>query len=188
MEKVVTAKGFWDVYSKKLNAEGNWEAYQNDGNWTPVVTEIACQTCKDLGLETLLEYYKVDVIGYRRDKPEKDGNWWLDVAYEHENRNTWWEELCKLCYVATDLRVISSYYNLGNEGKTVEDRTKEYLGVLKKEKICRIPNSEWLFVFGPTLVCPEQPFRAFTVDEKLSVIPVDGGVRVVPKEWKENNT
>lgn len=188
MEKVVTAKGFWDVYSKKLNEEGNWEAYQHDQTWTPVVINIACQTCKELGVETSLEYYRVDLVGYRRDIPEEDRNWWLDVAYEHENRDTWWEELCKLCYVAADLRVISSYYDLGNEEKTVEDRITKYLRMLGKEKIFRVTNSEWLFVFGPRLVCADQPFRAFTIDEELNVIPFTGGERVVPEEWKKQNT
>jgi len=188
MEKVVTAKKFWDVYSKKLNEEGNWEAYQNDQGWTPVVKEIAKKTCEELGIATLMEYYRIDLVGYRRDIPEVDGNWWLDVAYEHENRNTWWDELCKLCYVAADLRVISSYYDLGNEEQTVEVRIRKYLKMLGKEKIFRIPNSEWLFVFGPTLVSADQPFRAFTIDEELSIILVPGGERVVPEEWKKRNT
>ena len=188
MEKVVSAKGFWDVYSAKLNEQGNWKAYQNDTRWTSVVMEVAEETCKELGLEPSKEYYRVDLIGYRWEKPEVKGNWWLDVAYEHENKDTWWSELCKLCYVAADLRVISSYYKLGSAERsaepTIEDKLRGYLERLGKEKISRVLNSQWLFVFGPRLVCTDQPFRAFTIDDELNVSPVPGGERVVPEDWK----
>ena len=152
-----------------------------------MVKEIACQTCTELGFETSYEDYRVDIIGYRRDEPERYGNWWLDVAYEHENRYTWWDELCKLCYVAADLRVISSYYNLANKEHKVEDIIREYLKILGKDKMFRITNSEWLFIFGPRLVCTDQPFMAFTIDERLNVIPFTGGERVIPEEWKKQN-
>lgn len=154
--------------------------------------KVAKETCKKLGLETSKEYYRVDLVGYRREEPEVEGNWWLDVAYEHENADTWWGELCKLCYVAADLRVISSYYKLGRADKsaeeTIEDKLRGYLGQLGKEKIFRIPNSQWLFVFGPRLVCAAEPFRAFTIDDELSIRPLPGGERVVPQDWKRQNS
>ena len=120
MKRVVSVEGFWDVYSAKLNELGNWEAYQNDTRWTSVVMKVAKKTCKELELETSTEYYRVDLIGYRWEEPGVQGNWWLDVAYEHENKDTWWSELCKLCYVAADLRVISSYYKLGGAERSAE--------------------------------------------------------------------
>lgn len=190
MEKVITAKKFWDIYSSELNknTKGKWDAYHNDTSWTSVIKQIAINTCRELKLQPSTEYYRVDVIGYRWEEPQIKGNWWLDVAYEHENSDNWWDELCKLCYVAADLRVISSYYKLGAEVQSVEDKIREYLERLGKEKIFRVTNSEWLFVFGPRLVSADQPFRAFTVDDQLSVIPVTGGERVVPEEWKKQNT
>ena len=126
-----------------------------------------------------------------RDEPKEKGNWWLDVAYEHENRDTWWSELCKLCYVAADLRVISSYYKLGgaeiSAEQIVENKLRDYLERLGKEKIFRVPNGQWLFVFGPRLVCTDQPFMAFTIDEELSIRRVPGGKQVVPEDWKRPN-
>ena len=192
MERVLSAKRFWDVYSAKLNERGNWEDYKDNTRWTTAVIDVAMETCKKLGIEASKEDYRVDLIGYRREKPEEKGNWWLDVAYEHENDDTWWGELCKLCYVAADLRVISSYYKLAGADKsaeeTIEDKLRGYLGRLGKEKIFRVPNSQWLFVFGPRLVCANKPFRAFTMDDDLSIRPVGGGERVVPEDWQKRDS
>jgi len=152
---------------------------------------IAKETCeceKFNKLKTQMEYYKIDLIGYRRENQDVDCNWWLDVAYEHENRDTWNDELCKLCYVAADLRVVSSYHDFSREKEPVEKKLKGYLDRLGKEKILRVPDSKWLFVFGPRLVCADaqQPFKAFTIDKKLTVIPIKGGEEVIPKRWKQN--
>lgn len=183
-------ESFWQVYSSELNHARNWDAYQNDTDWTKAVMCVADQTCKKLGLETSREYYMIDLIGWRREKPKEKCNWWLDVAYEHENLNTWNDELCKLCYIAADLRVVSSYYRLHNsKGKIeepIEKKLKGYLDRLGKEKILRVPDGKWLFVFGPRLVCADQSFRAFTIDEKLTIIPISGGEEVVPQRWQEN--
>lgn len=86
-------------------------------------------------------------------------------------------------YVAADLRVVSSYYR---KEEPIEERLKGNLEDLGKEKILRIPDSKWLFVFGPRLCCTDQPFKAFTIDEKLSVIPVTGGEEVIPDRWRQN--
>ena len=189
MKRVVSPERFWDIYSEKLNEHGNWEAYQNDTSWTSVIVkEVAKETCEELDLKTSKEYYRVDLIGYRWEESKVKGNWWLDVAYEHENDDTWWEELCKLCYVAADLRVISSYYKIGSAERsaeqTIEDKLRGYLERLGEEKIFRVPNGQWLFVFGPRLVCADQPFMAFTIDEELSISRVHGGKQVVPEDWK----
>ncbi|MBA7684036.1 hypothetical protein ES703_92425 [subsurface metagenome] len=186
MDKILEPETFWQEYSSQLNQAGNWGAYQNNTDWTKAVIGIAKKTCecKKFKLKTQTEYYKIDLIGYRREEPNVDCNWWLDVAYEHENDDTWYGELCKLCYVAADLRVVSSYHDFSKE--PIEKKLKDYLDWLGKEKILRVPDGKWLFVFGPRLVCAKQPFRAFTIDEKLTVIPISGGEEVVPQRWKQN--
>lgn len=186
MKRVVEPENFWQEYSASLNHAGNWDAYQNDTDWTKAVMCVADKTCKKFVLETSKEYYRIDLIGYRREEPNVDCNWWLDVAYEHENRDSWYGELCKLCYVAADLRVVSSYHDFSKE--PVEKKLKDYLDRLGEEKILRVPDSKWLFVFGPRLVCADakQPFKAFTIDEKLTVIPISGGEEVIPKRWQQN--
>ena len=101
-------------------------------------------------------------------------------------------ELCKLCYVAADLRVISSYYKLGgaeiSAEPTIEDKLRGYLERLGKEKIFRVPNSQWLFIFGPRLVCTDHPFMAFTIDDELNLSSVPGGDRVVPEDWESRDS
>ncbi len=184
-------ENFWQEYSARLNQPGNWDAYRDDTDWTKKVLCIAKKTCEEkFKLKTSKEYYRVDLIGYRREEPNVDCNWWLDVAYEHENRDTWYGELCKLCYVAADLRVVSSYYRLHNgKGKIeepIEKKLRGYLDWLGKEKILRVPDGKWLFVFGPRLNCTDQPFKAFTIDENLTVIPISGGEEVVPQRWRQN--
>lgn len=184
MDRIVEPESFWQEYSARLNQAGNWNAYQNSPTWTPEVMRVAEETCKEFGLKTSREDYRVDLIGWRREEPDVTDNWWLDIAYEHENDDTWYRELCKLCYVAADLRVISSYHDFSKE--PIEKKLKGYLDRLGEEKILRVPDSKWLFVFGPRLVCAEQPFKAFTIDEKLTVIPISGGEEVVPQRWKQN--
>jgi hypothetical protein len=184
MDKILEPEKFWQEYSSQLNQAGNWDVYQNNTEWTEKVLGIAEKTCEKFGLKTNREYYKIDLIGWRRKENEKC-NWWLDIAYEHENDDTWYGELCKLCYVAADLRVISSYHDFSKE--PIEKKLKGYLDRLGKEKILRVPDSKWLFVFGPRLVCAEkQPFKVFTIDEKLTVIPISSGEEVVPLRWKQN--
>ena len=193
MKRIVSAERFWEVYSVKLNEHGNLVDYKNDASWTSIIIKkVAKETCKELGFESSTEYYRVDLIGYRWDKPKVEGNWWLDVAYEHENKDTWWSELCKLCYVAADLRVISSYYKLGgaeiSAEQIIENKLRGYLERLGKEKIFRVPNSQWLFVFGPRLDCADQPFMSFTIDNELNINPVQGGQQVVPKDWERRDS
>lgn len=104
MDRIMEPESFWKEYSKQLNEARNWDAYQNKADWTKAVmqvakktyTGIAKNTCEQPKLGTHKEYYRIDLIGYRREKENVDGNWWLDVAYEHENLNDWNSELCKL--------------------------------------------------------------------------------------------
>ncbi len=184
MKRVVEPESFWQVYSSELNRARNWDAYQNDTDWTKAVMCVAEETCKKFGLGTSREYYKIDLIGWRQEEPGVEHNWWLDVAYEHENRNDWNGELCKLCYVAADLRVISSYYSKAETEEPIEKKLKGYLEQLGEKKIIRVPNSKWLFVFGPRLACADKTFKAFTIDEKLTVIDITGDKKVVPQEWQ----
>jgi len=184
VDRILEPESFWQKYSSQLNKAENLDAYKNNSEWTTEVMLVAEETCKKFKIETSREYYRVDLIGWRREEPDVTDNWWLDIAYEHENDETWHSELCKLCYVAADLRVISSYHDFSKE--PVEKKLKGYLDRLGKEKILRVPDSKWLFVFGPRSGCAEQPFRAFTIDEKLTVIPISSGEEVVPWRWKQN--
>ena len=92
----------------------------------------------------------------------------LKVAYEHENSVTWGSELCKLCYIVADLRILSSYHNFKSDEK-IEFLLQEYVNNLGKQRIMRVPDSRWLFVFGPRGQCEAKLFRAFTLDSEMNV-------------------
>ncbi|GAI86287.1 unnamed protein product, partial [marine sediment metagenome] len=139
------------------------------------------------------EYYRLDLAAYteQKKKGENISNWWLNLAYEHENDRTWYSELCKLCYIAADLRVISTYHDFKKE-EPVTERLGRYIDNLGKEKILRVPNSEWLFVFGPRRVNTderkEHHFKAFTIDKELNIIPIMTGEKVQPGLWLDGPT
>ncbi|MBN1436778.1 MAG: hypothetical protein JW936_06865 [Sedimentisphaerales bacterium] len=204
MYPIVNAVSFWKEYAAQLNEGGDWEAYKKCETWTEPVKVMAEKTCKKLTdfiaekdsdkiEETQREYFRIDVIGFRQEEPGKDNNWWLDIAYEHENSDDWDSELCKLCFVAADLRVISSYYDHSKKQK-IEDYVQEYLDKLGSEKIHRVQNSQWLLIFGPRCHCiakdsntqtqENEKFRAFTIDNmKLAEITAHAE-DVFPERWK----
>jgi len=135
-----------------------------------------------LGLESSKEYYNVDVIGYTENPKEKH-NWKLHVAFEHENTDGWDTELCKLCYIAADLRVIASYYDFANKKVPVKELLKKRIDKLGIGKVHRVPNSEWLFIFGPRARCAQYAFIAYTLDSELNVVPIQNTIEVKPISW-----
>jgi len=191
----VTPENFLEKYLKRLKDTANektYIAYQNNKEWTKVAIEIAEKVVKqDLGLQPHREFYKVDLIGYRSEEHtenESEYNWELNVAYEHENDDTWDGELCKLCHLAADLRVIQAYWDFRpgkvNKKGTIEDLLKQRIEYLGSRKIHRVSNTDWLFIFGPRLVAEEYPFVGFTVDADLRVSKVECDIEVIPQEWK----
>ena len=204
---LLTPQKFWEVYSKTIieaaqkDKSGFYEKYKNNTEWTKAIIEIARQTIGQLlsgqevkgesELRIDPEYFNVDLIGYitqwpkeeKKKLPEKQHVWSLKVAYEHENSEGWSDELCKLCYIAADLRVIHSYYN-PKKGKEIEDILQGYVDNLKCENIInRIPNNNWLFIFG-TMGEHSEPHRAFTLDSEYKVIQVEYRKKVIPENWK----
>lgn len=197
----LTPVRFWELYSEKLKEAGKrpktYKAYQHSPKWTEVVLPIAEEVIRymlndvpehgDFKVDS--EYFKIDLIGYTtkwsevKEKGKKrQHDWKLKIAYEHENSNKWDDELCKLCHIVADLRVISSYYNLGQE-ETIKDLLQDRIEKLGIWRIHRVPNSSWLFVFGPCWACKEKQFRAFTIDSELKVVEITGDKKVIPVMW-----
>jgi len=204
---LLTPQKFWEIYSKKINEaaqkdkSGFYEKYKNNSEWTKEIIGIAKQTIgqllsgqaakneSEVRIDT--EYFRVDLVGYitqwpkekRKKMPERQHIWSLKVAYEHENYEDWSDELCKLCYIAADLRIIHSYYN---PKKKIEIRKllQGYVDKLKNKNILnRIPNNNWLFIFGA--MCEHsEAHQAFTLDSELNVISVESGEEVIPDKWK----
>ena len=183
----ITPEAFWKLYSERLSnlSSEEWKAYKNDKQWTKVALSAAEKVCRKMGtaiskdkpidIRTQKEYLRLDLIVYTR---KKKFDWDIRIAFEHENkRNLWPDELCKLCHVVADLRVLVSYHNFKKEGP-VEKKLKQRLKILGTDRMQRVLNSEWLFVFGPSDHYEGYPFRAFAVDKGLSPVPITGGKTV----------
>ncbi|MBW8039326.1 MAG: hypothetical protein FVQ85_04945 [Planctomycetes bacterium] len=196
--KLLTPENFWQLYSEKLNKNGTYTDYKDNKKWTKVVLPIAKDVISNVlnvpNFEVDLEGFRIDIIGYttkwpeemkKEKKEERQHDWELKIAYEHENDPAEWDyELCNLCHIVADLRVISSYYDFRKE-KKIEELLQDMINKLGMWRIHRVPNSHWLFVFGPLWVCKEKPFRAFTIDSELQVVEITGDKKVIPGMWKK---
>lgn len=196
--KSLTPERFWEFYSEKLNKNATYTDYKEKKKWTEAVIKIAKKVISDMlgeipdegDIKVKSENFNIDLIGYttrwfekKRKGEKKQHDWKLKIAYEHENEpDKWHDELCKLCHIVADLRVVSSYYNFTKE-KRIEELLQDTINKLGMWRIHRVPNSHWLFVFGPCLVCKEKPFRAFTIDSELQVVDITGKRKVIPGEW-----
>jgi len=171
---------FWKAYKAELmgiaSAEAK-QAYRSDFEWTPLAIGSAKRAIAKLGLKPQSEYFRLDLIGY-----ESHGihNWTLRVAFEHENRDHWTDELCKLCHVVADLRVLTSYWDF-----RTQDLDLYLKGCLNKveSQVRRYP-SKWLFVFGPRCRSFEAkyPFVAYEYNgTELCQLPDDGALN--PFNW-----
>ena len=196
-----TPRTFWRHYAETLKERGNpgaYEAYKGSSSWTKEILPVAECTLARMGFieraaglsspQYQREYFKIDLIGYttslRTGDTDKQYDWELKIAYEHENQDDWDGELCKLCHVVADLRVISAYYEFG-KGECIEHVLERKLRILGMYRLHRVPNSYWLFVFGPGRSAIEEGycFRAFTIDSQLQVIDITGDQKVVPNTW-----
>jgi len=192
--KSLTPENFWKLYAEKLKKNGTYTDYKDNKKWTKAVMRIAKEILEDKncwGLKTSQEYFNIDLIGYttkwfeqKQKNFARQNDWQLKVAYEHENSDKWHDELCKLCHVVADLRIISSYYDFRKK-KKIENLIQDRIRRLGMWRIHRVPNSHWLFIFGPRCVCKEKPFRAFTVDSELQVVEITGDKKVIPGMWKK---
>jgi hypothetical protein len=198
----LTPERFCEEYLSALNnlgqQGGTLQSYKGAESWTMLSEKIAKEIIYNLYSNQDIhpkwrvqkEYFKVDFIGYATNWDGPDNNierqhdWELKVAYEHENdRNKWHDELCKLCYIVADLRVLVSYHDFTKE--PIKDVLQKKINRLGIWKLHRVPNSNWLFIFGPSQNY-EYPFKAFTLDSNLKVIELDccKKIEVIPKDWK----
>ena len=187
-EEFVTPEKFWELYKEMLKGVRNTTDYRNDSTWTKeIIDKVRIMLNEDLELETQKEYFRIDVTGHTTEwneeiqiakQREKDEgikmrplhNWKLKVAYEHENSEDWSDELCKLCHIAADLKVISSYCDFSKDD--IEKTLKYYIKRLDAEGTMRRADGKWLFVFGPRKKSGDS-FKAFTLDDSLNVIPLN---------------
>src|SRR5438477_296115 len=102
---IVSPQGFWEQYKAELTALNPTQAkYHPAGNnWTKLTKKAAIRLMESRNLQSLTdpepnvsghainacpEYFRVDVIGDEkvgRTDSERDCNWLLRIAFEHEN-------------------------------------------------------------------------------------------------------
>lgn len=168
---------FWSVYKEILRARDSWDKYASNTLWTKVTVDAADEACKQIGNQadstfyTSREYFKIDLIAYARRENQngrfKGHNWDLKVAFEHENKDDWEDELCKLTHIAADLCVIV-FYTKDFDPKPKLEEAVEVMG----DRMTRVKNRKWLFIAGPRCCCANKPFVAYTLNSNGSVEPI----------------
>jgi hypothetical protein len=168
---LITPSNFWINYKEQLTTrlltqpkEVCDKIWTNCGDkiWTkefaiPAAEEV-CKT--QLKLLTERELLRIDVAGYQQRNEGKCYNWDLRVAFEHENRPYYWrDELCKLCHVMADLRILVAYYSptersdfrhdLQEQIKLMEERIDRKIISRMDNGIDQVIQSQWLFIWGP---------------------------------------
>lgn len=199
----ITPERFWELYAGELNEEGKkpetLKAYRDKTTWTKKVKKIAESAITKMldlpyftehsDIKVDSEYFRIDVIGYttkwnKQETKDRQHDWELKIAYEHENDDkSWHDELCKLCHIVADLRVIHSYHDLKKKNeieKLLQNKVKRL-----RMRMKRVPNSSWLFIFGPLCKPFDSPFEAFTVDSELNVVNITGDKEIIPADWKK---
>jgi hypothetical protein len=188
MSSIFEPQEFWDAYSEELNSLGRHrskEFYKTKKEWGHFGKERARIVCRSRGLCTKC-WLSADACGYENFAVH---DWSIRVALEHENDNQWHMEICKLSHVIANLRVLVAYWNFGKG--TVD---KELLNRLRKledkeQRITRMPECKWLFIFGPDRFQPLEPncpFVAYTLDNKsreLALQPLQTPDPVNPFTW-----
>ena len=198
----ITPEVFWSLYSKALNRYGRFGLYdlsrcKSMEPWTESITEITKETIKewskgDKNVRTGKEYYRVDLVSwysYWDEQKEKDRQqmWDCLIAFEHENnKNSWDDELCKLCYIAADLRILFSYHDF-SKPPSIKRLLKDRVDKLTAKRMNRVPNSSWLFIFGPwDKKNHGKAFQVFTLDGMtVTEIGKNTGESVIVDKWKK---
>lgn len=156
----LSAEQFWRLYRDEVRLRGSLESLPRSRDWTRVAIAAAKAVCVNAGLKTGNELY-LDVMGYEQRESGVDFNWDLRVAFEHENTQNWHDELCKLCHIVSDLRVLVGYFKISDQ---IERRLQERIDLMA-ERMTRVPDGQWLFIFGPgKSQNDERPWAAYTLD------------------------
>lgn len=157
----VTARDFCNSYLGHLK-QGEWSHYSQPPweNWTRHATDAAANACERFNFQVQREYFRLDVMGW---EPKQEGvhhDWFLRVAFEHENHpRRWPDELCKLSHIVADLKVLVLYPDEQTDvGALIQGSVD-----LVSDRIRRATGCEWLFIVGPVSRGAERAFEAFVM-------------------------
>jgi hypothetical protein len=181
---IMSPDEFWEAFSEQLNNIGTHAAYANFRQWTKQAKTAAKKAWTGRGLQSRC-WLHFDACGYQNYEMH---NWTIRVAFEHEHDAVWRLEICKLCQVHANLRVLVAYWDF-DAPRVLEDELLLRLRELQQHenRVLRMPECKWLFVFGPQRNrCLNHPFIAFTlIDDHggLALRKLLSGAVVKPSEW-----
>lgn len=96
------------------------------------------------------------------------------------------QELCKLTHVVADLRVLVAYFDPRKKGE-LSQFLQDRINLMEKHerRMTRVPDSEWLFIFGPerTSLKSGEVFRAFTLQGTQLMQILSEGEPISPSLW-----
>ncbi len=183
----LTAREFWPKYRDEVRKRCSKESMTD--NWHSLGIKAAEVVIRPLEISRELT---LDILGYERRTANEWFNSDLRVAFEHEvdhpypyhDDGTGWRcELWKLAHIAADLRVLVGYYKSW-DGFLCQLNDEI---ILMDDRMYRVPNSEWLFVFGAIDSNRErQPWRAWTINGDRTLIQLDDENPFCPIEYCEN--
>lgn len=197
-----TPQAFLDAACKALES-ADWNNYSLKNPWTKsVVKQFGIATAQfathlhakieclpdDCPAQLLHgEYLNLDLVGYDRIDYAGDAsnNWRIRVALEHENDKSWRYELCKLCDVVANLRVLVYY----TSAETVASLQKELDDAMQRLEghAMRVTNCDWLFIVGPLEGSNVHEFCAFTLDCDQHVVPLKCSTTLNVRELKHQH-
>ncbi len=165
------AEEFYNCLAQKCENESrNW-LYYYDSN--PIFTQLIQDTMRLIGKKLgysynniLFEHHRID---YSFGKNDKNGDFLIEYAIEHENNYlTWCHELNQLRKIPKDIiKVLISFYRMKDQ--SIEHVQREIRNIV--ENINELSNN-FLFIFGPgcrygddinELTIKANDYRAFVV-------------------------
>jgi hypothetical protein len=195
-----TSIDFLNGYATRLNTAcckvpGSKNIYRNNRTaWTRRSEEVATEVIASFNLWTS-KLYGFDACG-AVDQNGIKHNFHVRVAYENENDGSWRMEMCKLCHVWSDLRVLVGYCDFRNGGEArLGDEIINVLNTLEihENRITRMP-TKWLFIFGPSKnsLGPSYPYVAYEFDpstaahpfKRKELVPLPVNPPVNPDGWQ----
>jgi len=152
-------------------------------NWTKR-TEFMKDVLLKLGKEKFgchcaKEYWpKVDVSYFDRCASEDWNEWSWEAAIEHENADSWRDEVCKLMQINAGLKVLIAYVDI--QKNLLDDFLDRLPAIYQSRKYVTNP-CNWLFIFG-RFGGPDWDVIAIKFDGKTTTrITGNGGIRLYGK-------
>src|SRR6202035_2978188 len=98
----ITPQAFWDAYREAFRTECNWTRFQDKKLRTKSAKSSAKTVIEmTFGFNATKEWFRIDYIGdIRADDADPKHNWFLRIAFDHENCTNWRYEFGSHVHIA----------------------------------------------------------------------------------------